>query len=74
MSSFVRSKEGRIYGIAERQFRGYYFRANRMKGVTGENLLMLPERRLDNVGLPSGSFASDHAGGAPARASRTLLV
>lgn len=39
----------RIYGIMERQFRNYYARASRMKGVTGENLLQLLERRLDNV-------------------------
>ena len=55
-----KQKVKRIYGIAERQFRGYYFRANRMKGVTGENLLMLLERRLDNVVYRLG-FASDHA-------------
>jgi small subunit ribosomal protein S4 len=39
----------RIYGILERQFRNYYVRASKMKGVTGENLLQLLERRLDNV-------------------------
>src|SRR5437867_762214 len=55
-----KQKVKRIYGIAERQFRGYYFRASRMKGVTGENLLVLLERRLDNVVYRLG-FASDHA-------------
>ena len=50
----------RIYGIAERQFRGYYHRAARMKGITGENLLSLLERRLDNIIYRLG-FASDHA-------------
>lgn len=39
----------RIYGVLERQFRGYFERAERMKGVTGDNLLLLLERRLDNV-------------------------
>ncbi|MBL1488912.1 30S ribosomal protein S4, partial [Klebsiella pneumoniae] len=38
-----------IYGILERQFRNYYEKAKQMPGVTGENLLILLERRLDNV-------------------------
>ncbi|MEM7542965.1 MAG: 30S ribosomal protein S4 [Pseudomonadota bacterium] len=38
-----------IYGILERQFRNYYKTAARRKGATGENLLQLLERRLDNV-------------------------
>ncbi|MFC1482315.1 30S ribosomal protein S4 [Myxococcota bacterium] len=44
-----KQKVRRIYGILERQFRNYYYKASRMKGVTGENLLQLLERRLDNV-------------------------
>ena len=36
-----KQKVKRIYGIAERQFRGYYHKATRMKGVTGENLIQL---------------------------------
>jgi small subunit ribosomal protein S4 len=55
-----KQKVKRIYGIAERQFRGYYYKASRMKGVTGENLIQLLERRLDNVIYRLG-FASDHA-------------
>jgi small subunit ribosomal protein S4 len=55
-----KQKVKRIYGIAERQFRGYYHKASRMKGVTGENLIQLLERRLDNVVYRLG-FASDHA-------------
>ena len=55
-----KQKVKRIYGIAERQFRGYYYRASRMKGVTGENLLQLLERRLDNIVYRLG-FASNHA-------------
>mgnify|MGYP001765710700 FL=1 len=39
----------RMYGLLEKQFRGYFERADRMKGITGSNLLMLLERRLDNV-------------------------
>ena len=38
-----------VYGIMERQFRSYYEKASRMAGKTGENLLVLVERRLDNV-------------------------
>ncbi len=44
-----KQKVKRMYGLLERQFKNYYFRAARMKGVTGENLLSLLERRLDNV-------------------------
>lgn len=39
----------RIYGVLERQFRRYFDLAERQKGITGENLLRLLERRLDNV-------------------------
>ena len=38
-----------VYGILESQFRGYYEKASRMPGQTGTNLLVLVERRLDNV-------------------------
>ena len=38
-----------IYGVLEKQFRTYYKRAENMKGITGENLLMLLELRLDNA-------------------------
>lgn len=38
-----------IYGVLERQFRNYYEKAKKMQGVTGENLLTLLERRIDNV-------------------------
>ncbi len=44
-----KQKVKRIYGIQEKQFRLYYAKAVAMKGVTGENLLMFLERRLDNV-------------------------
>jgi len=39
----------RIYGVLENQFRKYFKTADRMKGVTGENLLLLLERRMDNM-------------------------
>ena len=38
-----------IYGVLEKPFRNYYERADRMKGITGENLMVMLERRLDNV-------------------------
>ena len=44
-----KQKVKRMYGILEKQFRGYFVRAERMRGVTGTNLLVLLERRLDNV-------------------------
>ncbi|MDQ7793440.1 MAG: 30S ribosomal protein S4 [bacterium] len=44
-----KQKARRIYGVMERQFRRYYQRAARAKGVTGSLLLQLLERRLDNV-------------------------
>ncbi len=44
-----KQKTKRIYGVLEKQFRGYYEQADRMKGITGENMLSLLERRLDNV-------------------------
>ena len=49
-----KQKAKRIYGIAERQFRKYFSLAERMKGNTGENLLTILERRLDNVVLSLG--------------------
>jgi len=44
-----KQKVRRIYGVLEKQFRNYYSEAARIKGATGENLLQLLERRLDNV-------------------------
>lgn len=38
-----------IYGVLEKPFRNYYRKADQMKGMTGENLMVLLERRLDNV-------------------------
>ena len=44
-----KQKLKRFYGVFERQFRNYYYKAERKEGNTGENLLILLERRLDNV-------------------------
>jgi small subunit ribosomal protein S4 len=44
-----KQKVKRIYGVLEKQFRGYFEKAERQKGVTGTNLLVLLERRLDNI-------------------------
>ena len=54
------------YGLLERQFRKFYEKANRMKGRTGENLLMLLESRLDNIVYRMGI--------APTRAAARQLV
>jgi small subunit ribosomal protein S4 len=55
-----KQKVKRMYGLVEKQFRGYYHRAAHTKGITGELLLQFLERRLDNVALRSG-FATSHA-------------
>jgi len=44
-----KQKAKRLYGLLETQFHGYYEKAKRAKGNTGENMLCLLERRLDNV-------------------------
>ena len=44
-----KQKVKKAYGVSEKKFREYYEEAERMKGVTGENMLSLLERRLDNV-------------------------
>ncbi len=55
-----KQKLRRMYGVLERQFRGYYKRAAQQKGSTGENLLRLLEGRLDNTVYRMG-FASTRA-------------
>jgi len=55
-----KQKARRIYGVLEKQFSRYFEMAERMKGITGENLLQLLERRLDNVVYRLG-FASSRA-------------
>ncbi|WNC71833.1 30S ribosomal protein S4 [Thalassotalea psychrophila] len=55
-----KQKVRRIYGVLEKQFRNYYKEAARLKGNTGENLLQLLEKRLDNVVYRMG-YASTRA-------------
>ncbi|HLS91588.1 MAG TPA: 30S ribosomal protein S4 [Limnochordia bacterium] len=61
-----KQKLRRIYGVLERQFERYYREAARRKGVTGENLLILLESRLDNIVYRLGF--------APSRAAARQLV
>jgi small subunit ribosomal protein S4 len=49
-----KQKLKRFYGMTERQFRLFFRRAERQKGITGENLLAMLERRLDNVVYVTG--------------------
>ncbi|MBS1798162.1 MAG: 30S ribosomal protein S4 [Acidobacteria bacterium] len=53
-----KQKVKRIYFVLEKQFRNYFEKALRQKGVTGENLLFLLERRLDNVVYRAGFSTS----------------
>jgi small subunit ribosomal protein S4 len=53
-----KQKAKRYYGVAEKQFKNYYTIADRKEGQAGENLLVLLERRLDNVVYRMGMAAS----------------
>ncbi len=53
-----KQKVKRIYGVLERQFRKYYYRAEKQKGITGTNLLILLECRLDNIVYRMGFSSS----------------
>lgn len=55
-----KQKVKRIYGVLEKQFRKYYYNAERQKGITGTNLLLFLECRLDNVVYRMG-FASSRS-------------
>jgi small subunit ribosomal protein S4 len=55
-----KQKVKRIYGLMENQFRGYFEKAERQKGVTGTNLLIFLERRLDNIAYRLG-FANSRS-------------
>ncbi len=55
-----KQKVKRIYGVLEKQFRSYFKSAESKKGITGENLLVMLEKRLDNVVYSLG-FASSRA-------------
>ena len=61
-----KQKVKRMYGILERQFRNYFTKASRKKGITGANLLQFLERRLDNIVYRLG-FASSR------KAARQLI-
>jgi small subunit ribosomal protein S4 len=68
-----KQKVRRIYGLLERQFRNYYQKAERQKGNTGANLLMLLERRLDNVVYRMG-FGSTRAESRQLVSHRSIVV
>ena len=54
-----KQKAKRYYGVLEKQFKGYYEKADNQEGIAGENLLRLLERRLDNVVFRMG-LANSH--------------
>ena len=68
-----KQKVRRLYGVLEKQFRGYYKQAARLKGATGENLLQLLERRLDNVVYRMG-FGSTRAEARQLVSHKAILV
>lgn len=68
-----KQKLRRIYGVLERQFLNYYKEAARLKGATGENLLQLLERRLDNVVYQMG-FAATRAEARQLVSHQAILV
>lgn len=68
-----KQKVRRLYGVLEKQFRNYYKEAARIKGATGENLLQLLERRLDNVVYRMG-FGSTRAEARQLVAHNAILV
>src|SRR3970040_779160 len=68
-----KQKMRRIYGLLERQFRRYYTEASSMKGRTGEEMLGILERRLDNVVYRMG-FAGTRAQGRPLGRHNHVLV
>lgn len=58
----AKQKAKRIYGVQETQFKNYYIKAKNIKGLVGENLMNLLEKRLDNVLYESGlSLSRSHA-------------
>ncbi|MBA2657750.1 MAG: 30S ribosomal protein S4 [Tatlockia sp.] len=68
-----KQKIRRLYGVLEKQFRNYYAKAARQKGSTGENLMALLEKRLDNVVYRMG-FASTRAEARQLVAHKAILV
>ena len=68
-----KQKVRRLYGVLEKQFRGYYKEAARRKGATGENLLQILEQRLDNVVYRMG-FGSTRAESRQLVSHKAILV
>ena len=68
-----KQKVKRMYGVLERQFANYYKEAARMRGATGENLLEMLERRLDNVVYRMG-FGSTRAEARQLVSHRAIMV
>ncbi len=68
-----KQKVRRLYGVLEKQFRGYYKEAARRKGATGENLLQVLEQRLDNVVYRMG-FGSTRAEARQLVSHKAILV
>jgi len=68
-----KQKVRRLYGVLEKQFRGYYKEAARRKGATGENLLQILEQRLDNVVYRMG-FGSTRAEARQLVSHKAILV
>ena len=69
----AKQKMRRIYGVLEKQFRNYYKTAVKQKGSTGENLLLLLEKRLDNVVYRMG-MASTRAEARQIVSHKSILV
>jgi small subunit ribosomal protein S4 len=68
-----KQKMRRVYGLLEKQFRSYYAQASRMKGRTGEEMLGLLERRLDNVVYRMGLAATRAQGRQLVRHNHVLV-
>lgn len=68
-----KQKVKRMYGVLERQFSNYYKESARMRGATGENLLVMLERRLDNVVYRMG-FGSTRAEARQLVSHRAVMV
>lgn len=68
-----KQKIKRFYGVVEKQFHNYYKHAGRLKGSTGENLMVLLERRLDNVVYRMG-FASTRSEARQLVSHKAILV
>ena len=68
-----KQKVKRMYGLLEKQFRAYFARAERQQGITGTNLLIMLERRLDNIVYRLGFAGSRNQGRQMVRHSHILV-